>query len=102
MIKSIIDARERALELAVATYQNAEEFSEDEIIKTATRYVKFLVGSIDLPNLVDDNAYLKKLCEVVQLEMGKINKHEPLNTELLKTIQTNNVGIYGESLSQLK
>ena len=84
MIKSKIDARERALELAVETFKGSTRFSSEEVIVVSKEYADFLIGDAELPEVFDDNGHLKELFEVTQREMEKINKRNtPDLAELL-------------------
>lgn len=48
MIKSKINAREKALELSVKSYPNGN-VTDDDVIKTAERFYLYLVGDCELP-----------------------------------------------------
>ena len=81
MIKSKIDARERALELAVETFKGSNRFSSEDVIVVSKEYTDFLIGDAELPEVFDDNGHLKELFEVA---MEKINKRDtPGYAELL-------------------
>ena len=96
MIKSKIDARERALELAIKFVNGTFENSE-RTLGCAKSFTDFLIGDAELPEVFDDNGHLKELFEVAQREMEKINKRDtPDYAELMKAIQTGNAGIVGE------
>lgn len=93
MIKSKIDARERALEFV----KPSDFTTVDEQIECAKKIEAYLIGDADLPEVVDDNAHLKELFEVAKREMEKINKRDtPDYAELLKAIQTGNAGLSAE------
>lgn len=84
MIKSKIDARERALELSVETFKGSNRFSSEDVIVVSKEYTDFLIGDAELPEVFDDNGHLKELFEVAQREMEKINKRDtPGYAELL-------------------
>lgn len=96
MIKSKIDARERALELAVELCKG-QTGSDELVVRCAEGFKSFLIGDAELPEVFDDNGHLKELFEVAQREMEKINKRDtPDYAELMKAIQTGNAGIVGE------
>lgn len=96
MIKSKIDARERALELAVE-FCKGQTGSDELVVRCAEGFKSFLVGDAELPEVFDDNGHLKELFEVAQREMEKINKRDtPDYAELMKAIQTGNAGISAE------
>ena len=94
MIKSKIDARERALEMAVKCFDVQSEFGAANVVGFANVFEQYLTGDAELPEVTDDNAYLKELFEVAKREMEKINKRDtPDYEELLKAIQTGNAVI---------
>ena len=93
MIKSKIDARERALEFVASLGLHDREL----IMDMAKEFTDFLIGDAELPEVVDDNGHLKELFEVAQREMEKINKRDtPDYAEMLRAIQTGNAGISAE------
>lgn len=49
MIKSKIDARERALELAVAHYNGIEGNRILDVVETAKEFESYLIGDAELP-----------------------------------------------------
>ena len=96
MIKSKIDARERALELAVE-FCKGQTGSVELVVRCAESFKSFLIGDAELPEVFDDNGHLKELFEVAQREMEKIKKRDtPDYAELLNAIQTGNAGISAE------
>ena len=93
MIKSKIDARERALEIAASLGL----YDRELIMDMAKEFADFLIGNVELPEVFDDNGHLKELFEVAQREMEKINKRDtPDYAEMLKAIQKGNAGISAE------
>lgn len=93
MIKSKIDARERALEIVASLGLHDREL----IMDMAKEFTDFLIGDAELPEVFDDNGHLKELFEVAQREMEKINKRDtPDYAEMLRAIQTGNAGISAE------
>ena len=93
MIKSKIDARERALEFVVSLHLHDRELIRD----MAKEFTDFLIGDAELPEVNDDNAHIKELFAIAQREMEKINKRDtPDYAEMLRTIQTGNAGISAE------
>lgn len=74
MIKSKIDARERALELAIEWRKAMPNSLAETTESMAEKFTKFLIGDAELPEVFDDNGYFKELFEVAQREMEKINK----------------------------
>ena len=96
MIKSKIDARERALELAVELCKG-QTGSDELVVRCAEGFKSFLIGDAELPEVFDDNGHLKELFEVAQREIEKINKRDtPDYAEMLRAIQTGNAGISAE------
>ena len=73
MIKSKIDARERALEMATS-FCKGVTMSDELVVRCAECFTTFLIGNAELPEVFDDNGYFKELFEVAQREMEKINK----------------------------
>ena len=60
MIKSKIDARERALEFVVSLHLHDRELIRD----MAKEFTDFLIGDAELPEVNDDNAHIKELLEI--------------------------------------
>lgn len=93
MIKSKIDARERALEFV----KPSDFTTVEEQIECAKKIEAYLIGDAELPEVFDDNGHLKELFEVAQREIEKINKRDtPDYAELLKAVQTGKAGISAE------
>lgn len=84
MIKSKIDARERALEFATRCFDAQSKFRASNVVDFAIVFEQYLIGDAELPEVFDDNGHLKELFEVTQREMEKINKRDtPDLAELL-------------------
>ena len=49
MIKSKIDARERALEMAIAYYSGDKGARREEVLATAEAFATYLIGRAELP-----------------------------------------------------
>ena len=97
MIRSKIEARERALELAVKTFETSQSFSSKSFMEWVTLFEGYLIGDTELPEVFDDNGHFKELLEVAQREMEKINKRDtPDYAEMLRATQTGNAGISAE------
>ena len=97
MIRSKIEARERALELAVKTFETSKSFSSKNFMEWVTLFEKYLIGDTELPEVFDDNGHFKELLEVAQREMEKINNRDTVdNSELLRTTITGNTDISAE------
>ena len=75
MIKSKIDARERALEMATS-FCKGVTMSDEIVTRCAKNFTSFLIGDTELPEVFDDNGHFKELLEVAQREMEKINKRD--------------------------
>lgn len=69
MIKSKIDARERALELVAPHFMTA-----DEQIENAKKIEKYLIGDAELPEVTDDNAHIKELLEIANKSFDNSRK----------------------------
>lgn len=63
MIKSKIDAREGALELAVE-FCKGQTGSNELVVRSAECFKSFLIGDAELPEVTDDNAHIKELLEI--------------------------------------
>lgn len=96
MIKSKIDTRERALEMATS-FCKGVTMSDEIVTRCAKNFTLFLIGDAELPEVFNDNGHLKELFEVAQREIEKINKRDtPDYAEMLRAIQTGNAGISAE------
>ena len=74
MIKSKIDARERALELAVETFKGSNRFTSEDVIIVSKEYTDFLIGDSELPEITDDNAHIKELLEIANKSFDNSRK----------------------------
>lgn len=79
MIKSKIDARERALELAESLCLHNREF----IMDMAKEFADFLIGDAELPEVVDDNDNIKTLIAMIETEMAAFRKQGNDNLDAL-------------------
>ena len=96
MIKSKIDARERALELAVE-FCKGQTGSDELVVKCAEDFKSFLIGDAELPETQSDTELVKAFLEVMNSEFDKKRKQTDADyAELLKAIQTGNAGISAE------
>ena len=85
MIKSKIDARERALELAV---QCRKSDTGVELIPIARAFEEYLIGSTELPEFVTEGEMIKNLIEIANKEVEKSRKQSEADcAELLKSHQ---------------
>lgn len=96
MIKSKIDARERALELAIAHYQGIEGNRLIDAVETAKKFESYLIGDAELPETQSDTELVKAFLEVMNSELDKKCKPIPDYSEMLKAVQTGNAGISAE------
>ena len=96
MIKSKIDARERALELAVE-FCKGQTGSGELVVRCAEGFKSFLIGDAELPEVQSDTELVKAFLEVMNSEFDKKRKQTDTDyAELLKAIQTGNAGISAE------
>ena len=95
MIKSKIDARERALELAIKFVNGTFENSE-RTLGCAKSFADFLIGDAELPETQSDTELVKAFLEVMNSELDKKCKPMPDYSEMLRTVQTGNAGISAE------
>lgn len=93
MIKSKIEARERALELAIE-WRKAMPNSLAETTKSmAEKFTKFLIGDAELPETQSDTELVKAFLEVMNSELDKKCKpNTPNYAEMLRAIQTGKAG----------
>ena len=90
MIKSKIDARERALEIVASLGLHDREL----IMDMAKEFTDFLIGSAELPEVQSDTELVKAFLEVMNSEFEKKRKQTDADyDELLKAIQTGNAVI---------
>lgn len=83
MIKSKIDARERALELVASLILHDREL----IMDMAKEFTDFLIGDAELPEVFDENTPLKEFIEIAKKGMEDINKrNDDLFGDILKTL----------------
>lgn len=73
MIKSKIDARERALELAIELWKG-QTGSDELVVRCAEGFKSFLVGDAELPEVTDDNAHIKELLEIANKSFDNSRK----------------------------
>ena len=70
MIKSKIDARERALEIVASLGLHDREL----IMDMAKEFADFLIGNAELPEVTDDNAHIKELLEIANKSFDNSRK----------------------------
>ena len=96
MIKSKIDARERALELATS-FCKGVTMSDEIVTRCAKNFTLFLIGDAELSETQSDTELVKAFLEVMNSEFEKKRKQTDSDyAELLKAIQTGNAGISAE------
>lgn len=92
MIKSKIDARERALELVASLGLHDREL----IMDMAKEFTDFLIGDAELPETQSDTELVKAFLEIMNSELDKKCKPMPDYSEMLKATQSGNAGISAE------
>lgn len=80
MIKSKIDARERALELAVETFKGSNKFSSEDVICVSKEYTDFLIGDAELPEFVSGVDDMLEAFEVMKKQIPQFNKPDEYST----------------------
>lgn len=96
MIKSKIDARERALELAVefCKYQIG---SDELVVKCAENFKSFLIGNAELLEVQSDTELVKAFLEVANNEIEKSRERNNRDLEeLIKTLKERDAGFSAE------
>ena len=89
MIKSKIDARERALEFVASLGLHDREL----IMDMAKEFTDFLVGDAELPETQSDTELVKAFLEVMNSELHKkCQPNTPNYAEMLRAIQTGKAG----------
>lgn len=92
MIKSKIDARERALELAVSYINN--KLTSKDVLNIADRFATFLIGDAELPDFQSDGDLVKAFIDIANNEIEKSrDKNSRELEELIKTLQGGNAGM---------
>lgn len=91
MIKSKIDARERALELAVKTFESSNSISSKIFMDWVWMFENYLVGDSELPEVTDDNAHIKELLEIANESFDNSRKFR--NEENNGVFKGGNTGI---------
>lgn len=83
MIKSKLDARERALEMVASLGLHDREL----IMDMAKEFTDFLIGDAELPEVFDENTPLKEFIEIAKKGMDDVNKrNDDLFGDILKTL----------------
>ena len=93
MIKSKLDARERALELAIK-FLNGKFENSERTLGCAKSFADFLIGDAELPETQSDTELVQAFLEVMNNEIEKKCKpNTPDYEEMLKAIRGGNTGI---------
>jgi hypothetical protein len=83
MIKSKIDARERALEFVVSLHLHDRGL----IMDMAKEFTDFLIGDTELPEVFNENTPLKEFIEMAKKSVEDINKqNDDLFGDIIKTL----------------
>lgn len=86
MIKSKIDARERALEMAIELWKG-QTGSDELVVRCAEGFKSFLVGDAELPEVFDENTPLKEFIEIAKKGMDEVNKrNDDLFGDIIKSL----------------
>lgn len=96
MIKSKIDARERALEIALGLVEKVV-VDESNFLPWAGEIEKYLIGDALLPEFQSDSDLVKAFLDIAnnELEKSRDRNNRELN-ELVKTLQGGNAGFVGD------
>lgn len=95
MIKSKLDARERALDLAMS-FCKGVTMSDELVVRCAECFTTFLIGDAKLPETQSDTELVKAFLEVMNSELDKKCKPMPDYSEILKAVQKGNAGVSAE------
>lgn len=96
MIKSKIDARERALELATS-FCKGVTMSDEIVTRCAKNFTLFLIGDAELPEIQSDTELVKAFLEVAnnEIEKSRVRNNRDLE-ELIKTLKERDAGVSAE------
>ena len=98
MIKSKIDARERALELAVTSLQGCHGIRTSDIVDAACIFKNFLIGNAELPEFQSDGDMIKAFLDVANNEIEKSRERNNRDLqELIKTLKERDAGISADT-----
>ena len=96
MIKSKIDARERALEMATS-FCKGVTMSDELVVRCAECFTTFLIGNAELPETQSDTELVKAFLEVVNNEIEmKCKPNTPNYEKMLRAVLTGNAGLPAE------
>ena len=80
MIKSKIDARERALEMAVKCFDVQSEFGAANVVGFANVFEQYLTGDAELPEFVSGVDDMLEAFEVMKKQIPQFNKSDEYST----------------------
>ena len=88
MIKSKIEARERALELVMPlAIELVKGGNTVDLTSMANETVEYLLGDAELPEVFDETTPLKEFIEIAKKGMDDVNKrNDDLFGDILKTL----------------
>ena len=93
MIKSKIDARERALEIVASLGL----YDRELIMDMAKEFADFLIGDAELPETQSDTELVKAFLEVANNEIEKSRERNNRDLEeLIKTLKERDAGFSAE------
>ena len=94
MIKSKIDARERALELAVKYYGAESRFGASNIVGFANVFEQYLAGNAKLPETQSDTELVKAFLDVLNNELEKTRRQDNIDfAKMLEEVRAKGAGI---------
>ena len=94
MIKSKIDARERALELAASLFATAKQATRNEFFLMTKEIEDYLIGDANLPEFQSDGDLVKAFLDIANNEIEKSRDRNNRDLEeLIKTLQGGNAGM---------
>lgn len=95
MIKSKIDARERALELAVE-FCKGQTGSDELVVRCAEGFKSFLIGDAELPETQSDTELVKAFLDVLNNELEKTRRQDNIDfAKMLEEVRAKNAGLNG-------
>ncbi len=80
MIKSKIDARERALEMATKCFDAQSQFGAANVVGFAKAFEKYLIGDAELPEFVSGVDDMLEAFEVMKKQIPQFNKSDEYST----------------------
>ena len=80
MIKSKIDARERALEMATKCFDAQSRFGAANVVGFAKAFEKYLTGDAELPEFVSGVDDMLEAFEVMKKQIPQFNKSDEYST----------------------